>query len=206
LNGSKLGTLCIIDQKPRRLSEQDLEALKDLASMVERELAAVQLATLDELTDITNRRGFMMLAQHSLNLSRRQGIPASLVFFDLNEFKLINDKFGHAEGDRALIAFADQMKNAFRNSDLFARLGGDEFVVLLTNTSKKIAENIIAKFQQSLEEYSQEVNRGYNISFSHGIVEFSPDKHHTVEALLADGDWLMYEHKRQSSNVDSERG
>ena len=105
-NGSKLGTLCLIDRKSRSLGAEDLETLQDLASMAESELAAVQLATLDELTEITNRRGFLMLAQHSLNLCFRHGISASLVFVDLNEFKPINDKFGHAEGDRALVAFA----------------------------------------------------------------------------------------------------
>ena len=195
LNGQKLGTLCIIDQKPRNFDLDDLEALKDLASMVERELVAFQLATLDELTNILNRRGFMILAQHSLHLFARQRIPAALVYLDLDKFKPINDTFGHAEGDHALTVFADYMKRTYRDSDLLARLGGDEFVVLLPNTSKQLAENIIARFSQSLEKYNQEANRGYDISFSCGIVEFNPEKHQTIEALLADGDLLMYEIK-----------
>lgn len=159
LDGSKLGTLCIIDDNPRTLSGEDLDALKDLAELVESELAAVQLATLDELTGISNRRGFITLAQNSLNICARQGISASLVFFDLNNFKPINDTFGHAEGDRALIAFAEQMKSTFRDSDVFARLGGDEFVVLLTDTSMELSEEIIKRFRQSLEIYNQEANR-----------------------------------------------
>ncbi|MGI9284421.1 MAG: sensor domain-containing diguanylate cyclase [Pseudomonadales bacterium] len=201
-NGSQLGTLCIIDREPRSLSEEDLEILKDLTLMVERELSAVQLATLDELTNITNRRGFMLLAEHCLNLCARQRIPTSLVFADLNEFKLINDKFGHIEGDIALTAFANQMKGTFRNSDLFARLGGDEFVVLLTNTSEKLAGDIIAKSRLALEKYNREANRGYDISFSFGIVEFNPEKHHTVEALLVEGDTLMYKRKSQKDNIE----
>lgn len=195
-DGSKLGTLCVIDQKPRKIGEDDLEILQDLASIAERELAAVQMATLDELTQISNRRGFMMLAQHSLNLCVRQALPASLVFIDLNKFKQVNDEFGHAEGDAALTAFAEQMKIVFRNSDLFARLGGDEFVVLLTNASKELTREIIARFQHSLEKYNAEANRRYDLSFSYGVVEFDPDKHPTLEALLAEGDSLMYEHKR----------
>jgi len=198
-NGCKLGTLCIIDRQPRDLGKDDLEALEVLASMVERELAAVQLATLDELTNISNRRGFMMLAEHSMHLCARQKIPASLVFMDLDKFKPINDTFGHTEGDRALAAFAERMKNTFRDSDLFARLGGDEFVVLLTNTSKKAAEEIVAKFRQSLEKYNQDANRGYDISFSYGIVEYSPEKHPAIETLLTDGDALMYERKKAAS-------
>jgi diguanylate cyclase (GGDEF)-like protein len=200
LNGNKLGTLCIIDRKPRSLNEEDLQTLKDLASMVEGELAALQLATVDELTDITNRRGFMLLAQHSLSLCARQGIPASLVYLDLNELKMVNDKFGHAEGDRALIAIAKQMKNSFRDSDLYARLGGDEFSVLLTNTTKKLAKDVVTKFLQSLEKYNTETVRGYDISVSYGIVEFNHDKHGTVEALLADADSLMYKHKNKKYN------
>lgn len=195
-NGQKLGTLCIIDRQPRELGREDIEALKDLASMVERELAALQLAILDELTQISNRRGFMMLGQHSLRFCARQKSPASLVFLDLDKFKPINDTFGHAEGDLALAAFATQIKNVFRDSDLFGRLGGDEFVVLLANTSKKHAEDVVARFRQSLEKYNREANRGYDILFSHGIVEFNPERHHTIEALLADGDSLMYELKR----------
>ena len=197
LNGSKLGTLCIIDQKPRSLNEDDYETLKDLASMVEREIAALQLATIDELTNILNRRGFMMLAEHSLNLCARQEILASLVFFDLDKFKSINDKFGHAEGDRALAAFANQMEGDLRDSDLFARLGGDEFVLLLTNTSEVLAKEIIERFRLSLEKFNLNAKRGYDICFSYGIVEFNPDKHHTVGTLLTEGDSLMYEQKKQ---------
>ena len=195
VNGYKLGTLCIFDQTPRSFGKEDIEALQDLASMVERELAAVQLATLDELTNISNRRGFMVLAQYSLNLCVRQKIPAVLVFMDLDKFKPINDKFGHAEGDAALIAFARLMKSTFRDSDFFARLGGDEFVALLSGTSKPQAEDVIEKFRHSLKRYNQEENRGYDVSFSYGIVEFNPEKHCAIEELLAVGDSLMYEVK-----------
>jgi len=195
-DGSRLGTLCIIDQKPRSLSDDDLEALKDLASTVERELAAIQLATLDELTDILNRRGFMMISQHSLNLCVRQKIPASLVYLDLDNFKRINDTFGHSEGDNVLNAFADQIRTVCRESDVFARLGGDEFVILFINASKKAAEDTIVRLQQSLNEYNQKEHREYDISFSSGIVNFDPDKHNSIEGLLEDGDSLMYEYKK----------
>ena len=195
-NGRKLGTLCIIDRQPRSFGKEDLEALEDLASIVEHELAAVELATLDELTNISNRRGFMLLAQHSLRLCAREKIPASLVFMDLDEFKPINDTFGHAEGDRVLAVFADQLKIVYRDSDIIARLGGDEFAVLLTNTPKKHAEDVVERFRQLLDKYNREAKRGYDISFSYGVVGFSPGMHFTVEALLADADALMYELKR----------
>lgn len=143
----------------------------------------------------------MLLGQYSLSICARQGIPASLVFLDLNNFKAINDKFGHGEGDKALTAFANQMKSVVRHSDLIARLGGDEFVVLLADTTTKAADDIIARFRKLLAAYNRDANSGYDISFSYGVVAFSPDKHHSVEALLTDGDAVMYKRKKQRNKV-----
>ncbi len=195
-DGSKLGTLCIIDQQPRSMETDDLELLQDLAAMVERELAVVQMATVDELTGISNRRGFVSLGQHCLYLCVRQSLPASLIFMDLNKFKRINDEFGHAEGDSAIIAFAEHIKQVARVSDVFARWGGDEFVIMLANASERLAVDTMARFEQSLEKYNKKANRGYDITFSYGVVEFRPDNHLSVEALLAEGDSLMYQHKK----------
>ncbi len=196
LNGHKLGTLCIIDRKPRTLSEEDRELLEDLAAMVERELAAMELATVDELTNIANRRGFMTIAQSSLRLCQREDIPASLVFFDLDDFKPINDRFGHPEGDLALATFADQMAKTFRDSDMIGRLGGDEFAVLLTNSSLEETEDVITRFAAAIDDYNAGADNGYDIRFSYGVVAYEPQKHKTVEDLLADGDTLMYQIKQ----------
>ena len=196
VNNYRLGTLCIIDHSARTFDDDDIELIKDLASMVENELKALQLATIDELTGISNRRGFIQLAQHSLNLCLREENDVVLIFIDLDNFKPINDEFGHAEGDLALVAFAKLIKNTFRSSDVFARLGGDEFVILLSNTSQSQGEKITAKLNKSLTEYNQKTNRGYTLSFSFGIKAFNRQKHQTIEELLADGDSLMYQLKK----------
>ena len=190
--GLKVGTLCIIDTQPRDFDEEDAIALRDLAAMVADELSAFQTATTDDLTRISNRRGFMQLAQYSLNFCARQGQPATLAFIDLDRFKPINDVYGHAEGDRALVAFADTMRSTFRSTDLFARLGGDEFVVLLTSAGQPDAEMVIQKFATALSTYNKQAQRGYDLAFSCGMVQFEPDKHHAIEALLAEGDARMY--------------
>jgi len=197
VNGYRLGTLCLIDQTPRDFNSEDVAALKDLAAMVEHELEAVQLATLDELTDLSNRRGFLLLAKHSLMLSIRQKLPVVLIFMDLDQFKAINDTFGHAEGDSVLATFAKLMNSHFRDSDVYARLGGDEFVVLLTGTCVKEAEEVIGRFKESLSEHNQKENRGYDISFSYGIIEFNQKTHIGIEKLLSEADALMYEAKKQ---------
>lgn len=202
LDGSILGTLCILDTNPKILEKDDLESLKDLAELAEHELMAIQLATIDELTKIFNRRGFIKQAEQSLYICARHNIATSLVFFDLNDFKSINDNFGHAEGDIALIAFSEQIKNTFRSSDVLARLGGDEFVVLLTDTSIDPVEKSIARLQLAIECYNKAANRGYNLSFSDGIVAIDHKKNISIELLLSQADSLMYEKKcvRRSVN------
>jgi diguanylate cyclase (GGDEF)-like protein len=201
-DGSKLGTLCIIDQSPRSLNNEDIDTLRDLATMVEQEIAAVHMATMDELTHVLNRRGFMMLARHSLNLCMRQKIPASLVYLDLDKFKRINDEFGHDEGDKALANFAEIIKNTIRGSDLVARLGGDEFVILLTDATKRLTKDVVNKLDCALDEYNLMANSGYCISFSYGIVEFDIDKHASVEALLAKTDAMMFNHKNDPTRLN----
>lgn len=124
------------------------------------------------------------------------------MFFDLNKFKPINDKFGHAEGDHALQVFASQLKSVFRVSDYLARVGGDEFVALLPNTDQKTAEAVVERFMQSLTDDSQAANRGYELSCSHGVIQYDRLKHKTIRDLLAEGDRLMY-HKK---NVDRAKG
>jgi len=200
LDGSMLGTLCIIDQKPRTLNKDDLDALKDLASTAERELAAIQMATIDELTNIPNRRGFMIVAQHSLKLCIRQRLPATLAYMDLDNFKSINDTHGHMAGDKVLSTFATQMSQVCRESDLLARLGGDEFVILFINTSKDEAEKHMVRLQQSLLEYAQKEKHGYEMSFSYGITDHDPKKHSSIEELLDASDALMYENTKVTSN------
>ena len=195
-DGSRLGTLCIIDQKPRELTPDDLADLKDLALTAELELAAVQLATRDELTSILNRRGFMLIGQHSLNVCTRQSIPASLAFLDLDSFKPINDNFGHAAGDHVLRVIAEQMSKVCRTSDLYGRLGGDEFVALFINASKEDAESIMKRLQQTVNDVLLQENSGYDASFSYGVVPFDPKTHTSIEMLVSEADALMYASKK----------
>jgi diguanylate cyclase (GGDEF)-like protein len=197
-NGSKLGTLCLIDREPRDFDEEDLALLRDLARMAEQELAAVQLATMDELTMLSNRRGFEALSQHALGLCKRLEKPASMLFFDLNLFKQINDRFGHAEGDRALTKFAQILQDTFRDSDVLGRLGGDEFAVLLTNTSVEASEEILGRLGQHIEEYNRKSQRGYDILYSVGTIQYDSSRHSNVPDLMAEADTLMYEQKKQA--------
>lgn len=204
-NGSKLGTLCLIDVKPRELDDEERELLRDLARMAEQELAAVQLATLDDLTLLSNRRGFSALAQHALNVCKRLNKPASLLFFDLNDFKQINDTFGHAEGDRALKTFADILRTALRESDVIGRLGGDEFVALLSDADEAATREVTERLTHLLDERNAQDQRGYRIRFSVGQIQYDAGRHGSIAELLTAADAAMYSHK-QASKVRAARG
>lgn len=202
-DGTKLGTLCIIDDKPRHFGDDDLHAMRDLAAMVESEMAAVELSIQDELTKISNRRGFILQAENGLQICARQDLPACLTFFDLNNFKQINDTFGHSEGDLALSKFANIMEDSFRDSDVIARLGGDEFVLLQINTPRSSAETAVQRFRAQLDTYNLKADAGYLLSFSSGVVEYCPKMHKSLDDLMVQGDALMYTQKQGEARLVS---
>jgi diguanylate cyclase (GGDEF)-like protein len=197
-NGSTLGTLCLFDTKPRQLNDEEREQLRDLARMAEQELAAVQVASMDELTLLSNRHGFEALAQHGLSACKRLEKPATLLFFDLDNFRQINDLHGRAEGDNALKTFADVLRIAFRESDVVGRLDGDEFVALLTGAAHLETTAIMARLQEILDERNSALQRGYAIRFSVGQIEYDPQRHESIEGLLADADGAIRAHKQVS--------
>jgi diguanylate cyclase (GGDEF)-like protein len=194
--GARLGALCLVDFDPRNFGDEDVALLRDLATMVEQEVAAVQMATVDELTLLLNRRGFEASAPQALQLCTRMSRPASLLFFDLNHFKQINDTFGHAEGDRALKVFAETLRKVLRSSDLPARLGGDEFVALLIDSNRDETALVVERLRTAINERNEVDRRGYDIRFSVGQVELPPDARGAIDDLLARGDAEMYKNKQ----------
>ncbi|MDT9000976.1 sensor domain-containing diguanylate cyclase [Paucibacter sp. APW11] len=195
-NGQRIGTLCLIDRDARAFGDEDQALLKDLALMVEHEIALLQLATVDELTGLSNRRGFEALARHALSLCGRQQRPATLLFFDLNRFKAINDQFGHAAGDQALVAFAGLLRKTFRESDVVARLGGDEFAVLLSNAPQTELAGALQRLRDAVQGFnSAQPAGGWQLLYSVGSAAFDPARHANAQELLNEADRLMYEDK-----------
>lgn len=190
-----LGTLCVLDNKPRTFSSEEIGILKDLAEMAEQELSALQQANTDELTTLSNRRGFQMLARKTLRICERTQKPATLLFFDLDRFKLINDTLGHAEGDRALKVFAQGLLAIFRGGDVIGRLGGDEFVVLLSGSGAASTPPPLTRLREWIAQHGQLSAPGFTIQFSVGQIELDPARHSSIEALLAEADAAMYANK-----------
>ena len=150
----------------------------------------------DALTGLANRRRF---DEYLAGVLPRAGIeaPICLALIDVDYFKAINDRFGHAEGDRALVAFADTLTGALRDSDVIARLGGDEFVVLLSASDPANVGEPIERVTQALALRNAADARGYAIRFSVGYVAYDPAQHRTVADLLESADRHMYDDKQR---------
>lgn len=195
-DGVNIGTLCLLDQQPKEMGEEDQLLLKDLGAMIEQEIKSIQLATLDELTLISNRRGFLTLVEHSVKMCKRKQIPMSFLLFDLNKFKMINDEYGHHEGDFVLIQFAQIMLNVFRASDVIGRLGGDEFVAMLSDSNEHNSNEILARFALAVEEFNTTMNKPYTIEYSVGLKHFEHETNKSAEDMIQEADAEMYKHKK----------
>ena len=191
--GHRIGTLCLIDSKPRDFADEDIAMLKDLAAMVDDELRVSSQVTVDELTQIANRRGLHLVGKHMLSLCRRSGIDVEVAFFDLDGFKAVNDECGHAAGDDLLRHFANLLLKCFRTADVVARIGGDEFVVMMAN-SHGAASQAADRLNELVEASSSDIKQ--RLKWSVGFLQLDPERHLTIESLLEDADSLMYQNKQ----------
>lgn len=177
---------------PSLSPQQAREVLRDRARQAEQEVMGVTMASMDELTLLSNRHGFTSLAQLGLETCQRLEKPATLLFFDLDNFKHINYLYGRAEGDDALKTFADVLRIAFRESDVIGRLGDDEFVALLTGSSAVELSAIKARLEEILDERNATMRRGYDIRFSIGQVEYDIALHHSIDEMLIEAERALH--------------
>lgn len=199
--GVRVGAFCIVDTKPRQLDASERDLLRDLGRIAERELEVLQLAVTDDLTGLSNRRGFEALGRRVLQLCKRGRTRASVLFFDLNGFKQINDGYGHAEGDRAIIGFANVLRESLRETDALARLGGDEFVALVVDAQDGAEAQIIERVRVGIARYNATGGRGYDLKFSVGYASFDAKKEASIADLVDMADHAMYANKRAARNA-----
>ena len=151
-DGHGLGALCVIDTKPREFSASEVAILRDLGDMVMRELEAQRLTSTDSLTGALSRQGFRNEAQRAIALALRHKHPTSCIVFDVDHFKQVNDKYGHAAGDAVLVECVQACRERLRASDIFGRIGGEEFAVVLPHTGAADAMKVAETLRSSLAE------------------------------------------------------
>jgi len=154
------------------------------------------LSLLDDLTGLYNRRGFLALAEQHLRMIQRKG-AALLIYLDLDDLKLINDTYGHLEGNRALIVTANVMRACFRQSDILARLGGDEFCVLMIDAGQDSDQQVRKRLRQRTDFINALSSWKFRLSLSVGIAEVPAVQQPSLDQLLRDADSHMYEEKRK---------
>ncbi|MBV9292857.1 MAG: GGDEF domain-containing protein [Frankiales bacterium] len=194
--GYSVGTLCVFDPTPREVTEGDLAALLDLAAMVDDVIAARVAATVDELTGVQNRAGFLRAATPLLRLADRADTAMTLGFFDVNGLKQINDELGHEAGDAAIAAVGRLLRESFRAADVIGRLGGDEFAVLYAVTDEAGATTAFRRFEQSLHEASESLP--FHLGVAVGFVTRTPNGP-DIEQMLTEADIAMYARKRSGA-------
>jgi diguanylate cyclase (GGDEF)-like protein len=156
-----------------------------------------ELARTDELTGATNRRSFFEAAQSEINRARRHRHPFTVAYIDIDNFKELNDRSGHAAGDTVLREVTREIKLNVREIDMVARLGGDEFVVLLPETDETAARVVVNRVRANLSTLV--ARRGWSITFSVGVVTWTTPPR-TVDTMIRQADDAMYEVKSTGKN------
>jgi diguanylate cyclase (GGDEF)-like protein len=158
-----------------------------------------RLATTDDLTSLLNRRAFFAQADAARLLALRQHQPITLLMLDIDHFKQLNDRFGHATGDEALVKFSATCTDALREHDILGRLGGEEFALALPGTDLNGALHAAERLRQAvLDTRLLTCGNSYTMTVSIGVVLINPEE--DLPTALARADHALYEAKRNGRN------
>ena len=186
-----VGTL--IDLTELRNAQNRLEDVNEHLSVI---------ATTDALTGLSNRSQFESAVQAQIIKSKESKTPFSLIFMDLNGFKVINDTAGHLVGDEILRVCGRRLKNCFRKNTCIARMGGDEFLALLPDTNENDAIEVIDRLFESFSDPIRIEKSSWQIGYSVGVAVFPKDGT-GVSELIRNADFAMYEAKKQKNSFGS---
>jgi len=228
IRDDKIVAIIGVGNKPTLYTEVDIESVLQLSNLVwdiiwqkKSELALKELtmelkaslerekllANTDCLTNVFNRRRLLELAQHEMSVAERYQHPLSVLLFDLDHFKQINDQYGHSVGDQVLVEVAAIVQSLLRHADVIGRLGGEEFVVLLPMTHSQQAFALAERIREKINETvisttnSNETNTDVHVTVSIGIYEyFASEVVQSVEKIIREADKAMYLAKQKGRN------
>lgn len=199
-DGHNIGTVCAIDMKPRPFDDRQVDIMRDLAQLAMHQIELQQLATVDVLTGTLTRRGFRTGGERALALAQRHKHNLSLLTFDIDHFKAINDTFGHAAGDEVLAGVAAACSANLRQSDIFGRIGGEEFAIVLPHTDRRGAVETAEKLRSLIAGLPFEpkgTRRQVTASFGVSTLDLVTKE---LDGLLAHADTALYEAKADGRN------
>ena len=187
---------------------RDLTDIKQLEeSWHHRHAEWIQIAAYDALTGILNRRGFEARFDPELQRAKRNGFSLSLIMMDIDNFKSINDTYGHTVGDKLLQAFSNLLIKKIRPYDIVGRHGGDEFVICLPHTTCLAGSIVAEHLRQQIFDTPFDIDGNkIKITTSIGIVGYVPSINTTVEIMIGEADQLMYIAKEKRNFVHHRQG
>ena len=198
--GFNVGTLCIMDHIPREPLPEQLAVMQDLAGLVVEELELRQLAHSDSLTGAMTRRAFMQEGRRALAHSLRTRAPLTCVILDIDHFKSVNDRYGHAAGDLVLKAAVSVCQENLRAMDSFGRIGGEEFAILFPEAAMSDAVGMTDRLRRDIENLVVPIAHGpIRLTASFGVSSRN-GRRITIDALLEEADTALYQAKRSGRN------
>lgn len=177
------------------------ELERNLAKAVANNKVLDDISRMDPLTNILNRRGYMDTVEKIINDSNNYGKRAIAVYADMDGLKIVNDEFGHDEGDYSLRTIADILTESFRQSDVVGRMGGDEFAAFAIVNSENFAETIRMRIKEIADKHNESSDKPYYVNISVGTCEFVIEEDVNLARILNKADVSLYEHKRNKEKI-----
>ncbi len=185
------------EEKP---SEEDINYIDMIVSHLVYSINLLNLATYDPLTKLYNRRAIVQFAEKEVERSKRYHHSFSIILIDIDDFKAINDTYGHTIGDIVLKKIADILKEEVRDVDKIGRYGGEEFIIVLPETNIQNAVKLAERIKRKISEYHFEINNyALTLTISAGVAGF-PEHGETFERILQASDLALYEAKKRGKN------
>ena len=219
INRQKLGTICIADHQPRYFTPPQLNWLKDVAALVETEIQNYTIKTdkgklasdldqarlasmVDPLTSLWNRQGIYNILKHQMDGYLSKGNAFSVAILDIDNFKAINDTFGHDAGDYTLQAIAQSLIKGCRETDAIGRWGGEEFLLLINETKRKNVLDITQRIRSTIESQQIKMPCGIsrNITVTIGVTGIEPTTTPSLKELINKADQALYQGKGMGRN------
>jgi diguanylate cyclase (GGDEF)-like protein len=152
------------------------------------------------LTQSSNRRHFFECAQREFALARKQGTPLAFLLLDIDDFKVVNDTYGHPKGDTVLQQIAESGRGALRRGDVFGRIGGEEFAAVFPGCAPDTAMQVAERLQRQIQQLSfSHDDQTFGITVSQGLTSLT-EADESLDSLFSRADAAMYEAKRQGKN------
>ncbi|HAF62440.1 MAG TPA: hypothetical protein DCK95_08950 [Anaerolineaceae bacterium] len=205
--GEIIGIMTAGNRREGGFNENQIRFLETIASQVAITLQNVimydrmkELAIIDELTGIYNRRFLYLAANKELDRSRRYNKDLSMILIDIDHFKEVNDHFGHLAGDKVLQKITQVAQKELRSSDVFARYGGEEFLILLADTDGEAAVRVAERIRYSMESLRVKyMEDEISVTISLGVTRLSSERE-TLQEIIATADQALYEAKQKGRN------